>query len=126
MGNVCCGTENEMSKANYIQEDAGGITRSIVNTEGPQVTMADGESSEEEKSYVSSNDGLTAIEKQEKIRDALNKLETILFHSTRKGLKPKLTKLKPEQKLELIRAFAKNFPERWLYKFEQTCFDSYR
>ena len=57
--------------------------------------MADGESSEEEKSYVSSNDGLTAIEKQEKIRDALNKLETILFHSTRKGLKPKLTKLKP-------------------------------
>ena len=76
--------------------------------------MADGESSEEEKSYVSSNGGLTALEKQEKIKDALNKLETILFHSTRKGLKPKLTKLKLEQKLELVRCFAKNFPEKWL------------
>ena len=118
MGSVCCGTEKDMQQANYVQEEVGVITRSIVNTEGPQVTMADGETSEEEKSYVSSNEGLTAIEKQEKIRDTLNKLETILFHSTRKGLKPKLTKLKPEQKLELIRCFAKNFPEKWLYKFE--------
>ena len=96
MGSVCCGTEKEMKKANYVQEDGANITRSIVNTEGPQITMGEGESSEEEKSFADSNDGLTALEKQEKIRDAMNKLETILYNSTRKGLKPKLAKLKRE------------------------------
>ena len=74
--------------------DGSDLVRSVAA--GHELHVEAGAAEVQQAEDPGGHDGLTALEKQEKIRDAMNKLETILYNSTRKGLKPKLAKLKRE------------------------------
>lgn len=70
--------------------------------------------------------GIPASEKFKKIKEAQNLLTTILYNPTRKGLNGQLKEICREQKLKLFRNYAKNFPEKWLFKFDQQVFNEWR
>ena len=53
-------------------------------------------------------------------------MDLILYNPTRNGLNSQLDKLDKSKKFSLYRSYAKNFPEKWLYKFDMPCFNEQR